>query len=237
MGPTGTGKSSFVCKATGIADENVGHTLTSGTKEIKATRCMVGGSKIVLVDTPGSDHAKKSDMEVLHLLSGWLDKTKKDDVVLSGILYFHRITDNRMTGTPLTNLQLFQKLCGGKAMSHVVLTTTMWDEVDEEVGNDRLAELQRTYWKTMIARGSTSFRYWNSAESARELLGQIADRKGREVRVKEVMGEDMEIATTEAAQVPQPDETLRRSQPSNTSSVKRTVLFIRRKIGVSCLLS
>ena len=49
---------------------------------------------------------------------------------LSGILYLHRITDNRMAGTPLKNLQVFQKLCGRDALGKVYLTTTMWDEAE-----------------------------------------------------------------------------------------------------------
>ncbi|KAG6335339.1 hypothetical protein ID866_3750 [Astraeus odoratus] len=276
MGPTGAGKSSFVSKATGIIDESVGHMLTSHTSEIRATKCVVGGSNVVLVDTPGFDDTKKSDLEILQSISDWLTKTYKKEALLSGLLYFHRITDNRMAGTPLKNLRVFQKLCGNKAMSQIVLTTTMWDEVDEEVGIERLTELQGNYWKGMIARGSTTFRYWNTPESARTLLWQLVDRKRREVRLqKEIGDKDMELAETDAAQELQSrldqaaatqrqvleriraqlarttdptttadlwkqyedmkaqlDETMRQTQALNLSSVKRTVAFIRRKIGL-----
>ena len=49
------------------------------------------------------------------------------------LLYFHRISDNRMAGTLLKNLRMFEELCGKDALKNVILTT-MWDEVDEETG-------------------------------------------------------------------------------------------------------
>lgn len=50
--------------------------LTSYTSEIKVTRCDVMGiANIVLVDTPGFDDTRKSDLEILELISKWLNKT------------------------------------------------------------------------------------------------------------------------------------------------------------------
>ncbi|KAI5990812.1 P-loop containing nucleoside triphosphate hydrolase protein, partial [Pisolithus marmoratus] len=199
MGPTGAGKSSFVAKATGNGDDGIGHSLTSHTSEIKATRCMIGGSNVILVDTPGFDDTKKTDVEILTLISDWLSKTYKQGTLLSGILYFHRISDNRMAGTPLKNLRVFRKLCGSKAMSQVVLVTTMWDEVDKEIGNERLEELKDDYWKVMIAQGSTTYCYQNTIESSRQLLSQLVEGKRREVRLqKEIADKNLELRETDA---------------------------------------
>ncbi|KAG6331976.1 hypothetical protein ID866_7118 [Astraeus odoratus] len=77
----------------------------------------------------------------------------------------------------------------------------MWDDVGEEVGNEKLAELQGSYWKGMVARGSTTSRYWNTPESARTLLRQLVDGKQPEVRLqKEIGDKDMASAETEAVQ-------------------------------------
>ncbi|KAL4073387.1 P-loop containing nucleoside triphosphate hydrolase protein [Scleroderma citrinum] len=201
MGPTGAGKSSFVSRATGAAGDGVGHTLTSHTSEIKATRYKIGGASVVLVDTPGFDDTKKSDLEILESIANWLGETYKEGALLSALLYFHRITDNRMAGTPLKNLRVFQRLCGNNAMSQIVLTTTMWDEVDEEVGMERLEELRGSYWKPMIAQGSTTFRYLNTQESAMELIVQLVAKKRREVRLqKEIANKHMELRETSAGQ-------------------------------------
>ncbi|KAI6107641.1 hypothetical protein EDD16DRAFT_1712153 [Pisolithus croceorrhizus] len=182
MGPTGAGKSSFVAKATNRGNEGVVHALLSHTSEIKATKCIIGGSNVVLVDTPGFDDTKKSDLQILESISDWLNKS-----------------DNRMAGTPLKNLRVFQKLCGNKAMSQVILVTTMWDEVEESVGNERLEELEGNYWKMMIAQGSTTYRYMNTLESSRQLLSQLVERKRREVRLqKQIADKNLELRETDA---------------------------------------
>lgn len=104
--------------------------------------------------------------------------------MLSAILYFHRITDNRMAGTPLKNLRVFEKLCGKDAMAQVILVTTMWDDVENvDVGERRLEELGSTYWKGMISRKSETFRYLNTPESAKELLGKVAEKGSERRRV------------------------------------------------------
>ncbi|KAI5995160.1 P-loop containing nucleoside triphosphate hydrolase protein [Pisolithus albus] len=201
MGPTGTGKSSFVAKATNRGEEGVGHLLVSHTSEIRATKCIIEKSNVVLVDTPGFDDTHKADLQILESISDWLNKTYKQGTLLSGILYFHRISDIRMAGTPLKNLRVFRKLCGNKAMSQVILVTTMWDEVDESVGNERLEELEGDYWKAMIAQGSTTYRYVNTLESSRELLSQLVESKRREVRLqKQTANKHLQLRETDAGQ-------------------------------------
>ena len=110
----------------------------------------------------------------------------KKDIPLAGLLYFHRITDNRMAGTPLNNLHLFEKLCG-REFSTIALTTTMWDEVDQAVGEQREKELREIYWKTMIDRGSTVKRFLSTPASAFDVLRPILDRANeiQSVRLQE----------------------------------------------------
>jgi len=64
----------------------------------------------------------------------------------------------------------------------------MWDEVQETVGKNRLVELESTHWKTMIERGSTTFRYWNTQESARELLQMVAKQTAQRGRTQTSRG-------------------------------------------------
>ena len=77
-----------------------------------------------------------------------------------------------MSGTPLKNLRMFEKLCG-EDFRNVVLTTTMWDEVEPEVGEMREAQLKAEYWKTMIDRGSSVRRFHQDQKSAFEILDPI----------------------------------------------------------------
>jgi len=98
----------------------------------------------------------------------------KQNIQLTGLLYFHRISDNRMAGTPLKNLRLFEKLCGDD-FHRIVLTTTMWDEVDEETGAQRERELKSIYWRSMIERGSSVKRFLQNRPSAFGILTPIFD--------------------------------------------------------------
>ncbi|KAI5990803.1 P-loop containing nucleoside triphosphate hydrolase protein, partial [Pisolithus marmoratus] len=188
MGPTGAGKSSFIANATMREGEGVGHDLTSCTSEIKVTKCEVEGSRVVLVDTPGSDHTNKSDMDILKLISDWLNAEYQTRPILSAILYFHRITDNRMAGTLLKNLCAFEKLCGKNALSKVILVTTMWDEVEDNVGEERLKELRDAYWKLMLSRGSMTFECKDVRGSPMDLLRLIVQRKKEQVLDEEDEG-------------------------------------------------
>ena len=80
-----------------------------------------------------------------------------------------------MAGTPLKNLRMFEELCGKNAFHKVILTTTMWDEVDEEAGEDREAELKTKYWRTMLDRSSTTSRFLRTRESAFDIIEPLIE--------------------------------------------------------------
>jgi hypothetical protein len=90
-----------------------------------------------------------------------------------------------MAGTPLRNLELFEKICGPKWFHRVVLVTTMWDDLwDPETeqcpeGDRRERELRETFWAAMISRGSQILRYKNSHESAWSILKSVRDDLGK----------------------------------------------------------
>ena len=80
-----------------------------------------------------------------------------------------------MVGTPLKNLRMFEELCGKNAFQNVILTTTMWDEVDEETGKDRERELKTNHWRTMLDRNSTTSRFLRTRESAFNLIDPLIE--------------------------------------------------------------
>lgn len=137
-----------------------------------------------LVDTPGFDDTYKTDVDVLAEVAKWLNKTYKDSILLTGIIYLHRIGDTRMGGSGARNLRMFRKLCGDGSLGSVVLATTMWSTVGSSP-----AELQKAanrekelmgrpeFWKTMIDRGSRVFRQDQGRESALEIIKYLLDRK------------------------------------------------------------
>ena len=103
------------------------------------------------------------------------------DIKLAGIIYLHRITDNRMAGSPHRNLRTFGELCGDQAVKKVVLVTTMWDKVQQDTGVRREKELFENYWRTMINYGASTARFSNSADSAWKIVDIILKQHETEV--------------------------------------------------------
>ncbi|KAF9036858.1 hypothetical protein BJ165DRAFT_1506484 [Panaeolus papilionaceus] len=152
MGPTGSGKTNFIEKLGDhhCIDEEKNEAptgrgqLTSDTNRITAYRLrnhQIMMDRIVVVDTPGFDDTHLSDSSVLEMLERWLSKTYRKNTLLAGVLYFHRITDNRMSGTANRNIRMFGKLCGSKAAEKVVLVTTMWDLIARQDGENKYRPL------------------------------------------------------------------------------------------------
>ncbi|KAL6302087.1 hypothetical protein BKA93DRAFT_751503 [Sparassis latifolia] len=169
MGVTGTGKSTFVNTATAGDVVQVGHMLKACTSKIVAYRCLhpQDGHPVVFIDTPSFDDTTKSETDILNMLAEWLSKIQKKGMKLAGIIYLHRISDNRgPLGTRHRNVHAFRQLCGDKSMQKVILATTMWETQKAEVAEDREKHLQATYWKQMLDGGSATSRFYNSFNSA-----------------------------------------------------------------------
>ena len=93
MGPTGTGKSNvgrivrpffvfspslkIIDTLTNQPGRRAGAHLESCTTEVRAVRLFnhpIHGDSLVLVDTPGFDDTNKSDMQILEMISNWLQE-------------------------------------------------------------------------------------------------------------------------------------------------------------------
>ena len=72
-------------------------------------------------------------------------------------------------------LPVLHELCGNETLSRIDLVTTMWDEVDEQLGCRMLAEVKDSYWSTMDKYGSTH-RHSNTPKSAKAILQQILEQ-------------------------------------------------------------
>ncbi|KAJ7096516.1 hypothetical protein B0H15DRAFT_945981 [Mycena belliarum] len=114
MGPTGSGKTSFINLVSG-SDLRVGRGLQSCTSTVQVT----------MIDTPGFDDTSKSDTDILTLIAAFLAKTYEATKKLAGIIYMHRISDIRMGGISTRNFKMFRQS----------------GEVGLEVGEAREAEL------------------------------------------------------------------------------------------------
>lgn len=130
------------------------------------------GTRLFLVDTPGFDDTSKTDIDVLREIAAFLSETYKNKVLLTGIVYLHRISDNRLGGSGLRQMQMFRKLCGEKSMENIALVTTMWNTTSVTDGERREYELktEEGFWKQMLNNGAALFRQNRGKESALEIL-------------------------------------------------------------------
>lgn len=180
----------------------MGHSLESCTSEVKDFRISIpelAHGDLVFVDTPGFGNTltHESDVDILKRIAGWLKSTyvfvtcgqlltqlrcyfcryESKDIKLSGLLYFHRISDKRMVDTPLKNLPMFEELCGAKTtFQNIMLVTTMWDEVDKETGLKREKELEKEHWGAMLNRDSTISRFLGTRESGFTLIDPLISK-------------------------------------------------------------
>lgn len=96
---------------------------------------------------------------------------------VAGIIYLHEISQNRMFGSSRKNLDMFNKICGQNALKNVVLTTTKWAAITEDMGERRERQLADTYWKEMIRHGSTMARFKGTQASGWEIIGGILSKR------------------------------------------------------------
>ncbi|KAF4614550.1 hypothetical protein D9613_003466 [Agrocybe pediades] len=183
MGPTGSGKSNFIDVLAESHGDRAREGLHSATSAVNIVRLHtdhpVFRNRVILVDTPGFDDTSKTDYEILEIISKFLAKTYKTHIHLSGLLYLHRITDNRIADALRRSLHVFSQICGQQALQNVILVTTMWDEVKLDVGKQREEEIDERFWGTMKSSGANYMRFQNTLTSAWDIVRAIAqpDRK------------------------------------------------------------
>ena len=121
--------------------------------------------------------------------------------MLSGILYFHRISDLKMGGTQTRNFRMFRTLCGDVALRNVVIVTNMWSRVEPEVGEAREVELRTEdiFFKPALVRGTNMARHENTKLSAEAIIRLLIDKPPLPLQIQEeLVVQRKDIADTTA---------------------------------------
>ena len=97
---------------------------------------------------------------------------------LAGVIYLHRISDVRMSGTSYTNLRMLRSLCGRDTLSNVILASTMWDKVTPAEGGRREKELldEKNFWGQLRQFGAKPWRYDNTQGTATAMVNYLLQR-------------------------------------------------------------
>ncbi|EED19617.1 conserved hypothetical protein [Talaromyces stipitatus ATCC 10500] len=180
MGVTGAGKSTFISYFCPTA--RAGEGLESFTRSVEAHEADIDDQRVILIDTPGFDDTHRTETAVLREVAAWLNRSYEANIKLAGIIYLHRINDNRLGGAALRNLRMFKQLCGEDRLSCVVLGTTMWGLVPVNTAIKREIELKQNeeFWAGMIRKGSKVFRQDNGLVSALAIIRFILSKRSRD---------------------------------------------------------
>ena len=93
-----------------------------------------------LIDTPGFNDTNLSDSEILRNIAFILTRMYQRGIRLSGIIYLHCIKDVRISGSSKRMIRLIRDICGEEAFPRLVLTTSMWPDVDTDADSYERAE-------------------------------------------------------------------------------------------------
>ncbi len=179
-------------------------------------RASIGRREVALVDTPGFDDTKRSDAEILEQIVEFLCAQYELGIPLKGIIYMHRITDNKMSGSALRYFEMFMRLCGERNLENVVLLTTMWSDLrDPGKGMERERELRRDFWSTMERRGSTIRQFDGSKSMAEAFVCRLMRKQDIVLDIQEeLVDQGKRLDQTKAGQlmVPQIDSEIVESE-------------------------
>ncbi|OSX64599.1 hypothetical protein POSPLADRAFT_1044113 [Postia placenta MAD-698-R-SB12] len=125
--------------------------------------------------------------KVLKAIAEFLARMRRQNQKLHGVIYLHRITDNRMGGTALRNFRMFRELCGIKALASCVIVLNMWNEVSEDVATARERELRETdiFFKPAMDAGASMLHHTNSPSSAQEILRDVVKKEPVVLQIQE----------------------------------------------------
>ncbi|KAL2826698.1 hypothetical protein BDW59DRAFT_160889 [Aspergillus cavernicola] len=192
LGKTGSGKSTFVARCTG-KDVKIGHGLYSCTLSIDTYSYTVpnphnrhASRRIHLIDCPGFNDTNRSDIETLGILASYLGASYANSVRIDGIIMLHPITDNRIGGSSMRNINMMKKMCGWASYENLAVATMMWPQAgvhDMAALEQREAELftDQRFLGDLVTKGAAIFRHNESGRrdvneetsSARRIIAHL----------------------------------------------------------------
>ncbi|KIO05001.1 hypothetical protein M404DRAFT_531377 [Pisolithus tinctorius Marx 270] len=209
MGPTGSEKSNFINKLVGCGGESNTGKPISPTQGIREFILDVSRDKrYVFVDTPEFVNAPQSDQDVLRRVVDWLRNKYLQHVEITGVIYTHPTTDNRMPTSVRENLANFSELCAENAAQPVRLVTTRCDEVND-AGKvpSWISLLEGGLWKPPIVADARHEQFVNTQSSALNivngLVGQDAQLTSEEVRGADMQLNEISVTGTWISSIPQ----------------------------------
>ncbi|KAF9042323.1 hypothetical protein BJ165DRAFT_1486798 [Panaeolus papilionaceus] len=189
MGPTGSGKSSFVealaggHKSLGISkDQLSGYTQEVSAYKVENAAYVFGalGGKVpcYLLDTPGFSDSKIPELEILQKAKEWMRVHKLR--AIDHILFLCPITDTRVPGSKRRTIKMMQVLLGMAAADECTIVTTMWNGLNSARARERaeahFAQLRDEIWKDFTDHGARVVKFENNQLSALQILDDATSK-------------------------------------------------------------
>lgn len=135
-----------------------------------------------------SNFTDRPDFAILQSIAAYLSASYSQGIRIHGVIFLHRIIDNRITGSARRNIELMKALCGPAYFPHVALATTHWSTTMESASRLRdreiLLQTQDAFFRPLLAGGAKLFRHHDAAASACQIvrhLINISDRCGGQI--------------------------------------------------------
>ncbi|KDQ22923.1 hypothetical protein PLEOSDRAFT_163810 [Pleurotus ostreatus PC15] len=170
LGPTGSGRSSFInaaigedrLKCVGMPDNS----LAPVTTDVESVHFMRGRKEYIFIDTPGLD-LQENTAELID--KAYKIAPKQADV----LVYLHRLSDPRVTVRPEEYVRILKLLGGSGWPKKTIVATTMSAMVDEETATEREVQLRDNLLKNMIAGGTRLDRFFGTKEDAWRIVDMV----------------------------------------------------------------
>lgn len=149
-----------------------------GTKDPQLAEAKIGGTEVLLVDTPGFDDTERSDGDILLSIARMITAQHQLGIKLKGVIYIHNIQIRRMGQSSIRQLELFRRICGDETLGNVLFVTTGWHSGPGSNGfsqNER--QLRNEFWAPMIQKGAKAFRFFSTQESAASIVSQLLGKE------------------------------------------------------------
>lgn len=105
-----------------------------------------------------------------------------------------------MGGVSRRNLKMFRHLIGSDSLKNVLIVTTMWDSVDDNVGGRREEELKSgdTPFKPLVDAGARVVRHDLGSESASRIIETLLENVPKELLIQTELSNGISLAKTSA---------------------------------------
>ena len=144
------------------------------TREVGVYKTTLDDQEMLLVDTPGFEDNKTSNLETLQKICEYILQVANNPAcVIHGAVYVHNVATSRWLAGDERTWAILKALCGDSAMGNVVVATTRWPADHEEEDYEKLEKRNlENYWEGILGTVRLSKNdVQNSTSVIRMLLG------------------------------------------------------------------